>query len=331
MTEKKDIFISYSSIDNDKVSLIVKELIGNVKFNPIIIALDPEAGRPLADKVAEGINKSQAIIPIITKKSYLTQWINQEIGYATAINKKIIPIVEKDVRSELKGFIHKHVDLPYCYNSNQLKSNENKDFIKCFRQILKKLEEEFIIEDTKIDVPKKSKLDLTLEKVEAEKRVEEFRVKRQKYLSSREALDAANKNVLDMFLEINEKIKPFFNQGFRFGSESKVYNPMFILKSEGFSFYISFQLQYSDSLEGSILDVRKFKGHLSSDDLTLKFSRGKVEQISHEKFTFNLDNKNEIGWLDSLGSKTIKSHELVENLINWLINQILKERQNNSK
>lgn len=111
---KEDIFISYSDNDKDKVDLIVKELKGNTKFKPLVIASNREALKPLAEKVADGIVKAKIIVPILTKNSITTQWINQEIGFATALNKKIIPIVEKDIIGILKGFIHREIDLYPC-------------------------------------------------------------------------------------------------------------------------------------------------------------------------------------------------------------------------
>lgn len=52
---KEDIFISYCVKDIDKVGIIVKELESNTKFQPLVIASNREALKPLAKKVADGI------------------------------------------------------------------------------------------------------------------------------------------------------------------------------------------------------------------------------------------------------------------------------------
>lgn len=140
-----DIFISYSDGDKDKVRLIESELEGHDLFRPLVIAAKKDAMKPLAKKVEEGLKKETTlvIIPILTKKSISTQWINQEIGFAFAIKKEIFPIVASNIFDELKGFIHKQVDLPYCFSFSTNKAKENKEFIRCFRELLKKLEKKF--------------------------------------------------------------------------------------------------------------------------------------------------------------------------------------------
>jgi hypothetical protein len=106
-TVKQKIFISYSNSDINKVDLIREELKSHSYLEPVIIASNREALRPLAEKVSEGILQSEVIIPILTNNSINTQWINQEIGFATAYKKKIMPIIERGIIDHLKGFIHK--------------------------------------------------------------------------------------------------------------------------------------------------------------------------------------------------------------------------------
>jgi hypothetical protein len=140
---KQGIFISYSDYDKEKVDLIVNELEGNTKFFPIVIAFKREALKPLAQKVADGIIQAKVILPILTKKSIPTQWINQEIGFATALSKHIMPIVESDLIDNLKGFIHKQIDLPYNFQPNANKALENEYFAIQIRSLLADLEENF--------------------------------------------------------------------------------------------------------------------------------------------------------------------------------------------
>ena len=83
-------------------------------------------------------------MPILTKKSITAQWINQEIGFAHAIaDCAVIPVVEKNIMRRLKGFIHKEVDIPFCYNAlpNNLRQ-ENKNFKKCILELIAHLQEE---------------------------------------------------------------------------------------------------------------------------------------------------------------------------------------------
>ncbi|HXP52056.1 MAG TPA: toll/interleukin-1 receptor domain-containing protein [Bacteroidia bacterium] len=150
---KHELFISYSNNDKDKVDLIIAELKDHQNLKALVIANNREAGILLAEKVKNGIKNAKIIIPIITEKSISEQWINQEIGYATGLNKKIMPIIQKDLIDVLKGFIHKQVDIPYSYEKaytigpmsmrsrNHKKECEN--FMTCFRILLKDIEEKY--------------------------------------------------------------------------------------------------------------------------------------------------------------------------------------------
>ena len=133
----KSVFISYSNDDSNKVKIIEKELLKTAFFKPIIIANNREPLISLSDKVIKGLQESEIIIPILTKHSIHTQWINQEIGYATAdTKKKILPIVESDIFDKLKGFIHKQLDLPYSYLPSIDKKSELTNFKKCLKSLI---------------------------------------------------------------------------------------------------------------------------------------------------------------------------------------------------
>jgi len=65
--EKKFIFISYASTDNEKVDILKNQILTSNSFEPIIIADQRKALKPLAQKVIDGIKKSDYIIPIMTQ------------------------------------------------------------------------------------------------------------------------------------------------------------------------------------------------------------------------------------------------------------------------
>ncbi|MEQ6118634.1 hypothetical protein [Reichenbachiella sp. MALMAid0571] len=70
---KKKLFISYSDFDKEKVELIKSELDDHPFFEPLVIASNREALKPLVKKVTDGIEGSFVIIPILTAKSISTQ------------------------------------------------------------------------------------------------------------------------------------------------------------------------------------------------------------------------------------------------------------------
>lgn len=323
---KQGIFISYSDFDKDKVELIVNELEGNTKFFPIIIASNREALKPLAQKVADGIIQAKVILPILTKNSISTQWINQEIGFATALNKRIMPVVENHLIDKLKGFIHKQIDLPYNFQPNSDKAVEYKDFKKQVRNLLADLEEEFQKLMTADELPIKSDFEKSLEQADKLNKEMEFQSQRTTYLHSAEGVEAAKTEVLNMYADIEEKIKKLQEKKFHFGFEKEVYQPSFILKSEGFSFSIAWQQKYGNSNVGALLYVRKWNGHLTKDTSAFYFPGEEPKMVSDNKYTFDRNRDNEICWLNQKDRKLYKSEKIVDDCLAWLIEQVAKKR-----
>lgn len=152
---KKKVFISYSDLDKSKMNSLAKKIERSNSLSPIVVAYNRDAMIPLSQKVINGIEESQYIVPILTSKSYKTQWINQEIGFATAKNKKVIPIVEQQILTHLKGFINSQMDLSYNFSStpdNQKK--ERAAFRKCCDILIFDLESKLKPTKKKTPTPK---------------------------------------------------------------------------------------------------------------------------------------------------------------------------------
>jgi len=100
------------------------------------------------------------LIPILTIESICNQWVNQEIGFAKAINKPIIPLVEESLLDELKGFIHKQMDLPFKFIGDESDpKKEARSFRKCYGAAL-----EYIVTSSPISTTyhvKRGKLRIT--------------------------------------------------------------------------------------------------------------------------------------------------------------------------
>jgi hypothetical protein len=137
------VFISYSAEDSVKLKALSKAL-GKSKrrFLPIIIENRKLPGKPLYEKVKEGILETPFFIPIMTRSSIKNQWVNQEIGFAVANYRNIFPIVEKSIVKRLKGFIHNQIDLPFVFEGNQTSTHkEAQQFLQCYRDLVRHLEE----------------------------------------------------------------------------------------------------------------------------------------------------------------------------------------------
>jgi hypothetical protein len=57
----------------------------------------PEPGVPLSQKIAEAIRASDCVLALMTYDGERSQWVHQELGYAKAQEKIIIPVVEEGI------------------------------------------------------------------------------------------------------------------------------------------------------------------------------------------------------------------------------------------
>ncbi len=159
------IFISYYSKDSNKMLMLKKLINTNKKLIPIVIAERRKSLVPLSKKVEDGIKESQIIIPILTRESISSQWVNQEIGYATALpDIKIMPIIDNQIINDLKGFIHKQVDLSYNFQSFiDNKRKEGIHFRKCINNLVSDILKEYNISES----PSNKNKTLTIENTDS--------------------------------------------------------------------------------------------------------------------------------------------------------------------
>lgn len=114
------VFISFANKNYGLVTRLRRQIDKCEKFTSIVVTETDRSDAKLlsTDKVEKGINQCKYFVPILTEDSINTQWINQEIGYAIAKKKVILPIVQKSLLTGklLKGWIHSEKDLPYLFN-----------------------------------------------------------------------------------------------------------------------------------------------------------------------------------------------------------------------
>ncbi|MBN2236731.1 MAG: toll/interleukin-1 receptor domain-containing protein [Bacteroidales bacterium] len=137
------LFISFASEDNNKMEALFRALqkIGPPIY-PIVVAKTNRPGKLLADKVNEGIQESQFFIPILTNNSIANQWVNQEIGFAYSHSRMILPIIDQNIMSKLKGFINPQLDLPFYFESDSTNwRREAHQFRNCYKKLIDFLKE----------------------------------------------------------------------------------------------------------------------------------------------------------------------------------------------
>jgi TIR domain len=101
-----DVFISAETHSDFALAAWVKEkLESTYLFKAHLIVNDNHPNAELVSLIKRTITKSKYFIPLLSEVSINNQWVNQEIGYAVAANKKICPIVQKEIIMDLRGFL----------------------------------------------------------------------------------------------------------------------------------------------------------------------------------------------------------------------------------
>lgn len=323
---KHKIFISYSDFDKDKVEIIVNELKLNEKFETLVIAFNREALKPLAEKVASGIIQAEIIIPILTKKSIVTQWINQEIGFATALNKKIMPIVESGLSKELKGFIHQQIDLPYKFETNIDKEMEETSFLTQIRNLIKDLDTIYFTESA--IQPLKSSMDIAIEEIEALKKINEIKLKNKQFLESTEGHQAAMGILLEMFDNVESKIKLLKGKNIIRGFEKDENQKHILLRANNYCFSMEWNERYYNSLLDTSLLVKYWKGYVTFDNNSGVFRDKNPIVIAEFQFKFGMNTNGDICFIDQKNNNELNPTQIVEKGIEWVLieeSKILKQ------
>lgn len=300
-------------MDNDKVEILISELSATENLTPLVIAANREALKPLANKVAEGINGSWVIVPVITKKSMSTQWLNQEIGYAQARGVKIMPIVEKGVINDLKGFIHKQIDLPYTFLLSDSDHN-NDNFRAAIKTLINDLEKHLPIVP-KVE-PVKTPFEKSLDLADIVEKEQSYKKEKEKFLGSHTAFEMAQQEVLtNMFKEIREKINALHTRKMFCGTEEDNLQFLFMVNCEGFNLVIQFYLPYFNSLQESILYVKYMSSY------------AQPKEVKNMQFIFDKNEAGQIGWLNLKQRKLYLSQQIVDDGFAWIVEQVSLKRK----
>jgi hypothetical protein len=153
---KYDIFLSHSEQDEELIEKIDKSLT-SINFDVYVEEYERNFGTDVVESVCEAIDSSNYFMVILTDKSIISQWVNQEIGYAYANEKNIIPVYVGKIK--LRGMITtiKGIKVKE-YNINDVVSKIVWHFIKEDDISKFKFECEKCGEEWWIDIPEKKDL-----------------------------------------------------------------------------------------------------------------------------------------------------------------------------
>lgn len=90
------VFLSHSSRDGAWVELI-REHTHGADVDVYLHEYDLQPGRLVAEKLQDAILDCDALIVLLTRKSAKSPYVHQEVGYALAAGKRVVPLVEKGV------------------------------------------------------------------------------------------------------------------------------------------------------------------------------------------------------------------------------------------
>jgi hypothetical protein len=93
------VFISYSHKDIEIVEKIVEILKGNDL--DVLWDKDFAMGMGFNTQIKNFISSAHVFVPVLTKDSSIKGWVHQEIGYATALNVPVLPIMLDEVPGEM--------------------------------------------------------------------------------------------------------------------------------------------------------------------------------------------------------------------------------------
>lgn len=105
-----DVFLSYNESDLALVERIMK-ILDRMRIKAYSFKHFPEYGEYVPEIVKKNIRDSEYLVVLLTKDGIESQWVNQEIGMAFALNMLIIPIVQIGVES--KGFVELRQRIDY--------------------------------------------------------------------------------------------------------------------------------------------------------------------------------------------------------------------------
>jgi len=114
------VFLSYHSSDKKFVDLL-EESLYRFGMEPIVVENNIQAGSNITHKVIDALEQFDIFMPILTRNSVNSEWVNQEIGFAVARTNSypsqnsvvfpgqqsgyVIPIIQDGLGSRIKGFL----------------------------------------------------------------------------------------------------------------------------------------------------------------------------------------------------------------------------------
>lgn len=106
------IFTRHSSADIDLVKWI-KCNAENIGMDIYLFEYDIQPGMPITDKVKQAIQNSDIFVVLLTYNSQFSPYVQQEIGFAEASGKRIIPLVHPGIQKQALAMLEGREYIPF--------------------------------------------------------------------------------------------------------------------------------------------------------------------------------------------------------------------------
>ncbi len=112
------IFISHSGADRQWVEQI-DAIAKNSGIDTYLYEHDPQPGKSVAEKVKQAIRDADALVVLLTYNSQFSPYVQQEIGFAEAIRKLIIPLVQPGIQERSLAMLDGREYIPFDFYNPQ--------------------------------------------------------------------------------------------------------------------------------------------------------------------------------------------------------------------
>jgi hypothetical protein len=105
------VFISHNTLDQEWVELMRSDLAA-AGIDAYLSEHDIQPGKDLSEKLQQAIRGSDAFVVLMSQHSAPSSYVHQEVGYALAIGRRVIPIVEKGTPANALAMLQKVEYIP---------------------------------------------------------------------------------------------------------------------------------------------------------------------------------------------------------------------------
>lgn len=110
------IFMSHSAEDADWIKWISSN-VRLLNIDTYLFEHDIQPGNPVADKIQGAIRNCDSMVVFLTVNSRFSPYVQQEIGYAEAFRKPIIPLVQRGLEERSLAMLSGREYIPFDYKN----------------------------------------------------------------------------------------------------------------------------------------------------------------------------------------------------------------------